>query len=173
MRAKPVAVNPIHRSKADYVVAMADHRDSVRQAAFHQLADLMSRLPPEAILSFIPELVEMTDIPGKDRLVAIARQLTGQVDPDAQYTPEGQAMLKEREMKQEKQEQLEEAERAAEVEKKQADTRAKQADALAKTVTALKDSLELVQNMGDSTELAPMIEAVINASNQITREFDL
>ncbi len=74
--------NDIARTKADYVISEADWRATMRQAATDQLADLISKMPPEVGLAMLDLLVEAMDIDNRDEIVRRVRQLNGQRDPD-------------------------------------------------------------------------------------------
>ncbi len=74
--------NDISRTKADYIISEADWRATMRQAATDQLADLISKMPPEVGLAMLDLLVEAMDIDNRDEIVRRVRQLNGQRDPD-------------------------------------------------------------------------------------------
>lgn len=79
----------IAASKADYIVAEQDFRDSMRIAAQEQLGEMIAGLPPEVAIALLDIAVDMMDLgPQKDELLKRIRKINGQVDPDAEATPE-------------------------------------------------------------------------------------
>ncbi len=91
MRGKPefIAVNDglpensIVRSKADFVVDEANWRASMRQAAVDQLLEAMTKLPPDVWMTFLDLVVENMDLPNREEIVRRIRDVSGQMDPDA------------------------------------------------------------------------------------------
>ena len=78
--------NDIIRTKADFVISEEDWRASVRQAQVAELLDLLGKLAPVApqvVMVSLDLIIESMDIPQRDELVKRIRQVTGQVDPDA------------------------------------------------------------------------------------------
>jgi hypothetical protein len=87
-------LNDVTAFQADFVVSEQDYRNSLRQAMFESLFDIVSRLAqmnPQVALNLLDLVVEMADLPNKDELVSRIRTLNGQKDPDAELTPEEQA----------------------------------------------------------------------------------
>lgn len=77
--------NDIVRTKADFVITEDTWRASNRQSQVSQFLDTIGtlQLPPEIVLPIIDLIVESTDIPNRDEIVARIRKITGQKDPDA------------------------------------------------------------------------------------------
>ena len=89
--------NDIIRTKADYVISEEDWRASVRQAQVAELLDLLGKLAPVApqvVMVSLDLIVESMDIPQRDELVKRIRQVTGQIDPDADENDEEQIQRK-------------------------------------------------------------------------------
>jgi hypothetical protein len=86
-------MNSITESQADFVVSEQDFRSNLRQAMFESMFDLVGRLAqmnPMVALNLLDLVVEMVDVPNRDKLVARIRKLSGQRDPEAEPTPEEQ-----------------------------------------------------------------------------------
>lgn len=84
-------LNDITAMKADFMVSEQDYRDSLRQAMYESLFDVVSRLAqmqPQLALNLLDLVVEMADIPNRDELVNRIRQISGMRDPEAEPTPE-------------------------------------------------------------------------------------
>jgi hypothetical protein len=96
-------VNDITASQADFIVDAQDFRETVRLAMFDSLLNLCGQLPPEISFQILDLVMDLSDMPGKDEIVARIRKLNGQVDPARADSPEGQEDLMAQE--QQKQEQ--------------------------------------------------------------------
>lgn len=75
-------LNSITASKADFVVDETAFSASVRRATFESLMDMITKLPPEVSIALLDLIVNLSDIPGKDDLVARIRAVNGMSDPD-------------------------------------------------------------------------------------------
>lgn len=116
-------LNDITASKADFVVDQRDYRESVRQAMFESMMDLLGRLDPQVGLQLLDLVVEMSDVPGRDQIVARIRQINGQPDPDAADDPQAQAEIEAQRQQQQREADLVERERMAKVGKDEASAR--------------------------------------------------
>ena len=83
-----VVKNDITRTRSDFVVDSQDFRQSVRQAMFEQMLNMMKTLPPEISISILDLVIDLSDLPGKDELVERIRKMNGQTAPGEQPTPE-------------------------------------------------------------------------------------
>ena len=79
---QPKVMNDITATKADFIVSDQDFRESVRIALFEAFMNLCAQLPPEVTIQLLDEVVDLSDLPGKDSLVKRIRQINGQQDPD-------------------------------------------------------------------------------------------
>lgn len=80
--------NDITETRADFVVDSQDFRQSVRQAMFEQMLNMMKTLPPEISINMLDLVIDLSDLPGKDELVDRIRKINGQTAPGEQETPE-------------------------------------------------------------------------------------
>lgn len=128
-------LNDITANKADFVVDETAFSASVRRATFETLMEMLTRMPPEISLNLLDLVVNLSDIPGKDDLVARIRMVNGMSDPDADPNdPETQAAMAEKQQQeqaealfQETMQRLEMAEKESQIEKNQADAEATRA----------------------------------------------
>lgn len=81
-------INDITATQMDYIVTEQDFRDSMRQAMFESLSDVVSKMPPEMSIQMLDVVVDLTDFPGKQALVDRIRKLNGQMPPADQMTDE-------------------------------------------------------------------------------------
>lgn len=81
--------NDITRTKADFVISEAEWRATMREAAVAELAELLTKMPPQVALVMLDLVVDSMDIPNRDEIVKRIRAINGQRDPDAtELTPE-------------------------------------------------------------------------------------
>lgn len=89
---QPKVMNDITATKADFIISDQDFRESVRIALFEAFMNLCAQLPPEISVQLLDEVVDLSDLPGKDSLVKRIRQINGQQDPDEpEDSPEAMA----------------------------------------------------------------------------------
>ena len=87
-------LNDITKAQADFVVDSSSWTASIRQATFETLMEMIKEMAPEIAINLLDLVVDLSDIPGKEDLVARIRMVNGQNDPDAdQNDPEQQAEL--------------------------------------------------------------------------------
>jgi hypothetical protein len=81
-------INDITSSQADFVVSEADYSGTLRQVMFDSLNQIAAKLPPDVSLRVLRMAFEFSDLPNKDQIADSIRQLTGEVDPNKELTPE-------------------------------------------------------------------------------------
>lgn len=90
---QPEILNDITASQADFIVSQQDFRETIREAAFEELMNMLTKLMavnPEAAMRMLDDVIEMSNVPGKDDLVATIREITGKVPRDKRLTEEEQ-----------------------------------------------------------------------------------
>ncbi len=88
-------INDITDSIADFVVSEQDYAGSLRQVMFDSLQGLVQKLPPEVGLRLFTLAMEFSDLPNHDEIADAIRQMTGEVDPGKELTPEEQTAQQE------------------------------------------------------------------------------
>lgn len=142
--------NDITQSKADFIVAKQDFRETIRQAMFQQLSDLvtnLSRTMPEVALKLLDMVVDyMDDLPNKDEMVERIRKINGQIGADDDMSPEKREELKKVLQSQEqaaaKQSAIQDALMQLELKTREADITVKNANAQKSQVEAMMRRLE-------------------------------
>lgn len=81
-------LNDITAAMADFVVAEQDYTDTLRQAMFESLNAIAGRVAPELALRLLRLAFQFSNMPNKDEIVDMIRQMTGEPDPDKELTPE-------------------------------------------------------------------------------------
>lgn len=87
-------LNDVTARKANFVIGEQAWRQTLMQAAFESLMEVMGKLAPaspQVVMALLPEIFELADIPNKQTIVQRIRSVTGFNDPDEPMTPEQQA----------------------------------------------------------------------------------
>ena len=74
-------LNDITKSQTDFVVSEQDYRESIRQAMFEQMMEMIGKMDSETALNMLDLVFEFSDFAGKDEMVKRIRKLNGQTDP--------------------------------------------------------------------------------------------
>lgn len=152
-------LNDITAREADFVIGDEDFRQSMRIAMFETLSDMVSKMPPDVMMSLLDLVVELSDAPNKEELVARIRKINGQVDPDAKLTPQQQ------------QDMQAQAQAKAEAAAKQG--AAQDAKTARDVAAALKDAATAVNLQVDSHVKAGGIAAQLAANPQLAQLIEL
>ena len=84
-------LNDITQRKAKYIIGEQAWKQSLQQAAFESMMQLLTTLAPVApqvVMALLDTVFELADIPNKKLILQRVRQATGQNDPDEPMTPE-------------------------------------------------------------------------------------
>ncbi len=146
-------VNDITARQADFIVSEQDFRASLRVAMFETMAEMVSKLPPEIAIQLMDMVVDLSDAPNKEEMVARIRKISGQRDPDAKVTPEEERAMQAKAR--------EEAEAAA------ASKKQMYAELAAVLAKAQKDSATATNLQIDSHSKAAEIAAVLHRFPQL------
>lgn len=147
-------LNDITSDKADFVVDQRDYRESVRQSMFESLMEITGRLPPEVSLQLLDLVIDMSDVPNRETLVARIRQINGQTDPDSANDPEQQAAQAQREQQQQAEAEMAQRERMARIGKDEAAVRDMDSRAAERRMKAIADSMDTAKKIKPEHALA-------------------
>lgn len=84
-------LNDVTQTEADFIVSETDYRATQRQAMYETLLQSVTELTkvdPRLGLMLLDDVMEFSDIPGKEQIVATIRQLNGKPDPNKRLTPQ-------------------------------------------------------------------------------------
>lgn len=87
-------VNDVTARKAQFVIGEQAWKQTIQQAAFESLMEVMGQLAPaspQVVLAMLDVVFELADIPNKQTIVQRIRAVTGHNDPDEPLSPEQQA----------------------------------------------------------------------------------
>jgi len=148
-------LNDISNTRHDYVLSEVDYRDTMRQAMFEKLMELMGQLPQETSMAMLDLVMDMSDIPNKKTFVDRIRTITGQEPPLDEANPEDRAASEQRAAVRQQQADHEAKMGQLDIRTKEAEASRKEADAAWKTVkaehtkeTAKKTKVEIAAAMG-------------------------
>lgn len=160
--------NDITAQAADYIVDAQDFRETMRLAMAEQLLETIGQLPPEVGLQLLDLAIDMTDLPGKSKIVKRIRQINGQPDPEASPDdPEVAAQREAAAQQQQQQQAMQQAAQAAELEKSRAQAAKLHAEAKEKNVAVQGKAMEIAQLIASLLPLAQTADQVIrNAGEQ-------
>lgn len=167
--------NDIIRSKADFVLSSQDWNATIRQANFTALMETISKFPPDVTLALLDLIVETSDLPNVEELVARIRQLNKQKDPDADpnEVSEEEAARQEAEAKAQA---LQEENIAAELRAKNARAMKDEAQATAisnknveSKVDAQAKALAAARNAVEAPQTLPLADNILHESGFVSR----
>jgi hypothetical protein len=81
-------IGDITATQADFVISEQDYSATIRQAMFDSLTDMIKTMDPNAAMSILDLVFEMSDLPGKEKFVDRLRKITGQRGSENVPTPE-------------------------------------------------------------------------------------
>lgn len=166
---KPLVENDITATKADFVVDLADYRESYRQAQFDVLMEMLLQMMQmgagNVAMAMLDLVIDMWDGPNKDVIVARIRKETGQTDPAQEGTPEAEAAEQAKQQAEDEAAQLAKRMQEAEVdlaEQKARDARAaaalKRQQAASQAIQMLAGAAEVGQTLLVTPQVAAMID---------------
>jgi hypothetical protein len=152
-------LNDVTARKAQFVIGEDAWKQTLQQAAFESLMDLLSKLAPTAgnvVMALLPEVFELADIPNKQTIVQKIRTVTGHNDPDEPLSPEQQAAQAAQQEQQDMQNQLAMKQLVNDI--KAAEAKGEQLDAQA--LKTRIESLYVAMQAGQVVATVPGVAAV-------------
>jgi hypothetical protein len=138
-------LNDITARKAQFIIGEAAWRQSLAQAGFESMMQLLGELAsiaPNVVQALLPIVFELGDFPNKKTIVQQIRQATNQPDPDEKQTPEQMQQQQQQKAIADKQVQSQMAQLDAEIKKAQASGSQLDAQALKLNMEALYVSMQ-------------------------------
>jgi len=115
-------LNDITAAQADFIVDSSAWTASIRQATFETLMEMSTKMDPQVALSLLDLIIDLSDIPGKEDLVARIRSINGQSDPEADPNdPEAQQAAQAKQQAEQAQAQFEQTMQNLEMQKLQSE----------------------------------------------------
>jgi hypothetical protein len=160
-------INDITRLRAQFVIDEQDYRESLRQAIFEQLMDLMSKIAavdPMFARNMLDLVIDNADIPGRDAIVRRIREITGMVDPDAEVTPEQQAQKQQQKQAADAVQQMDMEMARAKIDEMRSKVKKMDAETLAKVVEGFFNAMQAGTAVATNPAITPVADAVLQAA---------
>lgn len=164
-------MNDITKRQADFVMDEQDWRESVRVAQAESLMGLMAKWPAEVVIKFFPQILELLDLPNKEEMLKIARQIAGQPPPEEQLSPAEKAERDRQAEMQHRAEALMLAQAEGEVQKLLADVRKTMAEgekidaqAVAERMKAINDALQAALTVASAPQITPAADQLLDGA---------
>lgn len=141
-------LNDVTRFKTDFHIGEQAWRQTLNQAAFESLMELMTQMAPAApqvVMAVLPSLFELADIPNKAEIVRNIRQAVNQPDPDEEESPEDAAAREEQQALAKKQVMAQMAQLDAQIRESEAKGKELDAKTLKTTLEALYVAMQSAQ----------------------------
>ena len=157
-------LNDITAFQDDFIIDTSDFRQSVRQAQFEAMMDLISRMDPEVSLQVLDLAIEMSDISNKDEWVRRIRGMNGQHDADDKLTPEEQQKIAQQQQEEAEQAQLLKDAQQADIDKKQAEIRKINSGITNDKIGSVKEATETAAEMVMMPALTTVTDALLESA---------
>ncbi len=151
----------ITNSQADFIIDETPFHESVRLAMFEQMADMVAKQPPEISIQLLDMVFELSDLPGKDAMVARLRQINGQSDPDEPEDPETLMRKQQQEEEQRQQTELAMRDALSSIEEREAKTAKTKEEAQKVALENLQSALAAAMQTLQAPALAPTADALL------------
>lgn len=157
-------INDVTAQKAQFIIDEQDFRESLRQAMFEQLMDMLGKIgniDPMFARNVIDLVLEYADVPGRAALVSRIREITGQTDPEAQLTEEQVAKKQAQDQEAQVVKQLELQTAQSKIDEVQAKIAKMDAEKLAKMVEAMFNAMQAAATIAQNPTATPVADAVL------------
>lgn len=159
-------LNDITERKAKYIIGEQAWKQSLQQAAFESLMQLLQTLAPVApqvVMALLDTVFELADIPNKKLILQRVRTATGQSDPDEPMTPEQEQAKAQEQAIAKKQVESQLAQLDAEIAKAQATGKNLDAKSLETTMKALYVAMQAAQVITTSPGVTPVADELLKS----------
>lgn len=160
-------LNDITKRQAQFIIGEQPWRQSLGQAAFESMIQLLGQLAPVApqvVTAMLDMVFEYADLPNKRALMDRIRSVTGQVAPGEKMTPEMQQQLQQKQQIAQAQFQAQMAQLQATIHKAQAEGSKLDASAIATRLEALYMAAQAAQVIMVNPAMTPVADALAAAA---------
>lgn len=160
-------LNDITARKAQFIIGEQAWKQSLQQAAFESIMQLLTQLAPTApqvVTALLDTVFEMADIPNKQIILQRIRQVTGMQDPDEPPTPEQQAAKEQQDKLAKAQQDAQIAQLHAEVTKANAQGEQLDADRLKKVVESVYMAMQAGQVIAAQPNITPVADELLKSA---------
>lgn len=99
-------LNDITQTEADFVIDETDYRTTQRQAMFETMMQMITELGkinPQFAMNLVDDVLEFSDVPGKEQIIATIRQMLGKPDPNKRMSSQEQQAIEQKQAQQQAQ----------------------------------------------------------------------
>lgn len=160
-------LNDITARSAQFVIGEQAWRQTLAQAAFESLMEMLGNLAPVApqvVIAMLDLVFEYADIPNKEAVLQRIRQVTGQPGPDNQQTPEQAAAQQKKQALDEETFRLQLEQLRADVANARAQGAKLDAEAMLKRLEALYTAAQGAQVLAMAPGIAPLADELLSSS---------
>lgn len=157
-------LNDITKRKAQYIIGEQAWKQSLQQAAFESMMQLLSQLAPsspQVVMALLDTVVELADLPNKRLVLQRIRQVTGMTDPDEPVTPEQQQAIDQKKAIDNKQIESQLAKLDAEITTARSTGKNLDAKSLETTMKALYVAMQAAQVITTVPQVTPVADELL------------
>lgn len=165
-------LNDITARTAKFIIGEQAWKQSLQQAAFESLMQLMTQLAPAApqiVMGLLDTVFELADIPNKRIIVARIRSITGQTDPDEPVPPEQQQAMAQKNAIAQKQMEAQMAQLDAEIAKSKASGQKMDAESLETTMKAMYVAMQAAQTITTTPAVTPVADELLKSAGFVDK----
>jgi hypothetical protein len=166
-------LNDITKRKAQFIIGDQAWRQSLQQAAFESLMQLLTGLAPTApqiVMGLLDTVFELADIPNKRVILQRIRTITGQTDPDEPQSPEQQQVMQQQQAVAQKQIEAQMAQLDADIAKAKATGNNLDAKSLETTLKALYVAMQAAQVITTVPQVSPVADALLKSAGFVDKD---
>lgn len=160
-------LNDITARKAQYIIGEQAWKQSLQQAAFESIMQLLTQLAPTApqvVTALLDTVFEMADIPNKQIILQRIRQITGMQDPDEPPTQEQQAAKAQQDALAQAQQEAQMAQLQADIAKSNAQGESLDADRLKKIIESAYVAIQASQVIAQQPAVTPVADELLKSA---------
>lgn len=159
-------LNDVTARQAKFIIGEQAWKQSLQQAAFESLMQLMAQLAPSApqiVMGLLDTVFELADIPNKRVILQRIRQITGQNDPDEPMSPEQQQASNQQKQIAQKQLEAQMAQLDADIAKAKATGNNLDAKSLETTMKALYVAMQAAQVIATVPQVTQIADELLKS----------
>lgn len=160
-------LNPINRTKSQFIIGEQAWKQSLQQAAFESLMELLTNLAPAApqlVMGLLDTVFELADIPNKRVILQRIREITGQNNPDEPLTPQQQQAQQQKQAVAQKQLEAQMAQLDAEIQKAKSTGANLDAKSLETTMKAIYVAMQAAQAITSVPQVTPVADSLLKSA---------
>lgn len=159
-------LNDVTARKAQFIIGEQAWRQSLQQAAFESLMELLTNLAgtaPQLVMGLLDTVFELADIPNKRVILQRIRLITGQPDPDEPMSPDQQAAKQQQQLIAQKQIEAQMAQLDADIAKARATGENLDAKSLETTMKALYVAMQAAAVITGAPAVTPVADQLLKS----------